>query len=60
MEWVAASVHLDQINCCANNRIIPGIVYNEGTPDLEIIFDLLLASKLLSIHFLDAALKVLC
>jgi hypothetical protein len=45
---------------CANNRIISGILYNEGTPDLEIICDLLSASKLLSIHFLDAALKVSC
>jgi hypothetical protein len=29
MEWVAASVRLDQINFCANNRIISGIPYNE-------------------------------
>jgi len=60
MEWVAAFVHLDQINCCANNRIISGILYYEETPDLEIIYDLLSASKSLSIHFLDAALKVSC
>jgi len=37
MEWVAAYVHLDQINCCDNNRIISGIPYNDLTPDLEIM-----------------------
>lgn len=30
MEWVAAALHLDQINCCANIGIISGILYNEN------------------------------
>lgn len=28
MEWVAAFVHLNKLNCCANNGIILGILYN--------------------------------
>jgi hypothetical protein len=30
MEWVAASVHLDQINSCANSGIISDILCNEN------------------------------